>query len=136
MPIRTTWYDPEETIRYWKFDDDWDWGQFFLTLEESSQAVESRPGRVDTILDLRDTHLKVGGLVDNFRKSLRIHARNVQLAVVVGGPFIRAVWAVLSPFWDGANERYIYAPSLDAALTIIRHSRQAAATQPSEEAGR
>ncbi len=123
MAIEVSWYDSEKTIRLWRFTGDWTWSEFFGLLAESVPQVEARGCRIDTIVDLSETGLSIPGLVENFRQAQRARASNVRLHVIVGGPLVRAGLNLFAEFLSGIHERYVYAPSIDAALAMIARDR-------------
>ena len=123
MAIEVSWYDADKTIRHWRFVGDWGWGEFFKRLAESVPEVEARGCRVDTIVDLTETGLRMSGVVENFREAQKAHASNVRLHVIVGGPLVRAAVNLFAEFLNGIHDRYVYASSISEALALIARDR-------------
>jgi len=124
MPVSVRWEDDEKTIARWEFAGSWTWDDYYATLEQSNQMLESVNHKVNLLIITIDTAIVPSGLTAQFKQISRFHS-NVGIAViVVTSAFIETMLKILIRYQPQIGKYIFLTRSQDKAREILNKQAQ------------
>lgn len=93
MPILFNWYDSDCTILLWKFEDNWEWDEYYAAIDRSNAMVRQQTHPVTVIIDMHEVQSFPRGIMTHATSGLMVRPANVNLAIiVVKNPALRTLY--------------------------------------------
>jgi len=93
MPIELHWYDARHTILIWQFNSQWNWDDFYMTLDHSNALLQQKPHRVHVVGDLSASASLPTGIMTHAANAIATRPANLDRLVIVGPhPLLRNVF--------------------------------------------
>lgn len=125
MSVTLHWYDAEETILIYNFDDNWTWDEFVKVDAPIWNMVNLADKRVDLILDMTPVEQFPIGLPPVMhRTGKRGESSKVGLVIIVDIPAIAQIlYGVFRRIYPKSATHYRFTDTLSQALQQIEEDR-------------
>jgi hypothetical protein len=128
MPVRVTWVDDAHTILRTDTSGEWDWIDYYQSLDEVKRRIESVPHRVDLICTRQpDASTPPGSLLPHLIRALSLVPPGLNSVVIVSQR--QSAQALFGLFQlmrqrQSHSARVLVIPTLEEALTMLADRRR------------
>ncbi|MFN8376967.1 MAG: hypothetical protein U0694_29340 [Anaerolineae bacterium] len=123
--IQTMWLDLDNGIRYWKFDAQWTWDEFYQHLQADIEQTPISKKPFDVILDFTCTRELPPHFLTQMRVSSIRANDNLDTIVFVGNRVVHALMDSFHLLNHRFLNRYSFADTLEQAMSIVRRHQHA-----------
>jgi len=83
MPIHVSWGNEQKTYTFFRFENKWNWDEYYQSIDAASQLVCDCPHSVNVLVDVTECRLFPQNLLSNVKSSMTHHAHETDLVVIV-----------------------------------------------------
>lgn len=128
MPVQVTWVDDAHTILRSDTYGNWDWIDYYESLDEVKRRVEGVPHRVDLICTRQpEASSPPGSLLQHLIRALSLVPHSLQTVVIVSQKTsAQALFGLFQLMRQGeaGSARVLVVPTLEDALTTLAERRR------------
>ncbi|MBL8153623.1 MAG: hypothetical protein JNM70_05505 [Anaerolineae bacterium] len=139
MPVRVTWEDDAHTILRSDTYGEWDWIDYYQSLDEVKRCIESVPHRVDLICTRQpDAVSPPGSLLPHLIRAVSLVPRSLNTVVIVSQkPSAQALFGLFQLMRQRQAEstKVLVVPTLEEAFTMLADRRASPALLASPAVG-
>lgn len=123
MPVRVAWVDDAHTILRSDTYGQWDWIDYYQSVDEIKGFVQSVPHRVDLICTRQpDASSPQGSMLPHLIRAVSLVPRSLNTVVIVSQkPSAQALFGLFKLMRQGQAEsaRVLVVPTFEEALTML-----------------
>jgi hypothetical protein len=120
MPATVKWFDEEKTIIFHCFEGEWTLQDYYQSLKESNELLETVDYKVVHFLDMLQSDGLPKGFLSAMRgSSKRWHPNSGRVVMIGGNPFVLAFSKLFSKIYPNPDASFFMVGSIDEALGII-----------------
>ena len=125
MHFEVGWDDPNQTVIVVVMREGWDWGDYFVAVNQTYDMIRDVNHKVDVIISGAVLRIPRGDMLSQLRKIRKLRPENMGELVLVGvNTFVRSIAGAFGRVYRNTVPVY-FADSVREARSILKQARVA-----------